>query len=130
MEADIDLLRHIPKIDRSEIQLIREIGSGTCGSAWLGHYKGKDVVVKFILEWTDQCYDKRREFEAEVVVMAGLTHPNIIPLLGICTSGVGVGDWELTDGPALVMPYMRMGDLKRLLRDDREGREVRSACRS
>jgi serine/threonine protein kinase len=82
MESE-DLLQMVPKISRSEIQLIREIGSGSCGSAWLGNYKGKDVVVKFILEWTDQCYDKRREFEAEVVVMAGLTHPNIIPLLGI-----------------------------------------------
>ena len=62
----------VPNIDRSEIQLVREVGSGSCGNVWLGVYKGKDIVVKFILEWTDQCYDKIAEFEAEVVVMAGL----------------------------------------------------------
>ena len=32
-------------INQSEIELIREIGSGACGTVWLANYKGKEVVL-------------------------------------------------------------------------------------
>ena len=49
---------------------------------------------------------------AEIFKMQDLSHPNVMSLVGVCTSS--------TSGPSIVMPYMQNGSLLKYLRSERK----------
>jgi hypothetical protein len=74
-----------------EWSLIRRIGGGAFGSVWLGERtvigteqpKQKAAVKIF----SDSSFQSSQQFQAEMVSLAQLDHPNIAKLLGYATTG-------------------------------------------
>uniref|UniRef100_A0A0K0E3N4 Tyrosine-protein kinase n=1 Tax=Strongyloides stercoralis TaxID=6248 RepID=A0A0K0E3N4_STRER len=71
------------EMDRNEIVMRNQIGSGQYGDVYEGYWKttGKTVAVKTLKEDTMPIH----EFLAEAAIMKDLTHPNLVSLIGICT---------------------------------------------
>ena len=95
------------KINYSDLRLIEEIGEGADSKVFKAYYHGKIVAVKKMrISREDSVFEQKelvslfQEFRREVWIMAGLRHPNILPLVGICM-----------DPLCVVMPYMGLGSL-------------------
>ncbi len=59
--------------------------------------------------------DDVERFLREGVMMRGMNHRNVLPLIGICVdSQVEEG----TSSPLIVLPFMEKGDLRTYLRDE------------
>uniref|UniRef100_A0A0N4ZLX0 Tyrosine-protein kinase n=1 Tax=Parastrongyloides trichosuri TaxID=131310 RepID=A0A0N4ZLX0_PARTI len=71
------------EMDRNEIVMRNQIGSGQYGDVYEGYWKttGKTVAVKTLKEETMPVH----EFLAEAAIMKDLQHPNLVSLIGICT---------------------------------------------
>uniref|UniRef100_UPI00398F7228 cytoplasmic tyrosine-protein kinase BMX-like n=1 Tax=Pristiophorus japonicus TaxID=55135 RepID=UPI00398F7228 len=70
------------EINREEIILLQELGSGQFGTVQLGRWKQKyDVAVKMIKEGTMSTED----FLEEAETMMKLKHPKLVQLHGMCT---------------------------------------------
>ena len=87
MRAQADLEAKVVNIDRFRIEYKRvhrrrKVGSGSFGDVWLSTYDGHDVAVKKLkTENIGEVSLKR--FEAEVLMMSSLHHPNIVAFLGM-----------------------------------------------
>ncbi|KNA06891.1 hypothetical protein SOVF_176870 [Spinacia oleracea] len=105
-------------IQYSDLEYIKELGSGNYGTVYHGKWKGSDVAVKTI---KPSCFngDTKMEdrlvadFWKEAFMLGQLHHPNIVAFYGV-----------VTDGPitnlATVTEYMVNGSLKQVLqRKDR-----------
>ena len=95
----------------------REIGRGGMACVYLAHDErhGRDVAIKVLLpDFAAQLPVER--FLREIQVVAGLTHPQILPLLD---SGSIEGDAHTPDQPYFVMPYVAGETLR--ARIQREG---------
>jgi serine/threonine protein kinase len=110
-------------------RLLRELGSGSNGAAWLAEplrFPGNRVVVKRIHEHATQSPKFRQLFDAEVRSMRNFQHPYSVHLL----------DASLDDplGPCLVMEYVpgiTLEDLitkQRRFTIDRTGRLLGYLC--
>uniref|UniRef100_A0A0K0FYI6 Tyrosine-protein kinase n=1 Tax=Strongyloides venezuelensis TaxID=75913 RepID=A0A0K0FYI6_STRVS len=71
------------EMDRNEIVMRNQIGSGQYGDVYEGYWKttGKTVAVKTLKEETMPIH----EFLTEAAIMKDLSHPNLVSLIGICT---------------------------------------------
>ena len=68
-------------IPLEEIQLGEHLGAGSFGEVRRGLWNGTEVAVKiFHMGSNSTALD---EFQAEVLVMAKLRHPNIVPFMGL-----------------------------------------------
>ncbi len=95
----------------------REIGRGGMARVYLAHDErhGRDVAIKVLQpDFAAQLPVER--FLREIQVVAGLTHPQILPLLD---SGSIEGDADTPDQPYFVMPYVAGETLR--ARIQREG---------
>jgi hypothetical protein len=81
-------------------ELLRLLGSGGNGEAWLGLdlESGRQVVLKMPLHWEWYRDDLSRRFLAEAEVLRGLDHPGIVAMLGSGSTAEGA--------PFFVMPYV------------------------
>ncbi|GAV72851.1 PB1 domain-containing protein/Pkinase_Tyr domain-containing protein, partial [Cephalotus follicularis] len=104
----------VKTIKNSDLEYIKELGSGTYGTVFYGKWKGSDVAIKKLKPccFTDGSLDEDRlvaDFWREAHILGQLHHPNIVAFYGV-----------VTDGPvtnlATVTEYMVNGSLKQVLR--------------
>ncbi|KAL6330992.1 hypothetical protein AAG906_009420 [Vitis piasezkii] len=105
--------RELQTIKNSDLEYIKELGSGTYGTVSYGKWKGSDVAIKRIKPscFTEDTLEEDRlvaEFWKEAHILGQLHHPNIVAFYGV-----------VTDGPvtnlATVTEYMVNGSLKQVL---------------
>ncbi|XP_040369783.1 uncharacterized protein LOC112183502 isoform X2 [Rosa chinensis] len=100
-------------IKNSDLEFIKELGSGTYGTVYHGKWKGSNVAIKKIKPscFTDGVLEDRllADFWKEAHILGQLHHPNVVAFYGV-----------VTDGPvtnlATVTEYMVNGSLKQVLR--------------
>ncbi|KAL6984866.1 mitogen-activated protein kinase kinase kinase [Sarracenia purpurea var. burkii] len=106
--------RELQTIKSSDLEYIKELGSGTYGTVFYGKWKGCDVAIKKLKPscFTDGAPAKDRliaDFWKEARLLGQLHHPHIMAFYGV-----------VTDGPlsnlATVTEYMVNGSLKQVLR--------------
>ncbi|PIK61602.1 putative vascular endothelial growth factor receptor 1-like [Apostichopus japonicus] len=107
------------ELDRSLLQLDRELGSGQFGVVYKAYAFGVDgsnefvpVAVKCLKENAD--FGMKEDFLDEIRLLIEIdSHPNILSVLGCCT---------IEEPCYLITEYMRYGDLLRFLWKSREER--------
>jgi len=92
-------------IDKSEIEEIRPIGSGSCGEVVLARWRGGLVACKKIFRALIHG-DALQEFMAEVRIMRRLRHPHIVLYMGMYNAAGETG---------IVTEYLRRGSLADVL---------------
>ncbi|XP_008242746.1 PREDICTED: uncharacterized protein LOC103341044 [Prunus mume] len=105
--------RELQTIKNSDLEFIKELGSGTYGTVYYGKWKGSDVAIKKIKPscFTEGTVKEDRllaDFWKEAHILGQLHHPNIVAFYGV-----------VSDGPvinlATVTEYMVNGSLKQVL---------------
>ncbi|KAK6151660.1 hypothetical protein DH2020_014295 [Rehmannia glutinosa] len=100
-------------IRNSDLEELRELGSGTFGTVYHGKWRGTDVAIKRI---NDRCFagkpseqDRMRDdFWNEAIKLADLHHPNVVAFYGVVLDG--------PDGSiATVTEFMVNGSLRNAL---------------
>ncbi|KAL1555042.1 mitogen-activated protein kinase kinase kinase [Salvia divinorum] len=100
-------------IMNSDLEELRELGSGTFGTVYHGKWRGTDVAIKRI---NDRCFSgkpleqerMRDDFWNEAIKLADLHHPNVVAFYGVVLDG--------PDGSvATVTEYMVNGSLRNAL---------------
>ncbi|XP_020521963.1 LEAF RUST 10 DISEASE-RESISTANCE LOCUS RECEPTOR-LIKE PROTEIN KINASE-like 2.5 isoform X2 [Amborella trichopoda] len=101
-------------ISYSDLEEIRELGTGTYGTVYYGKWRGSDVAIKRI---KGSCFSSGRpednkliaELWKEARMLGQLHHPNVLAFYGV-----------VKDGPAgslaIVTEYMVNGSLRQVLR--------------
>ncbi|XP_075502050.1 RAF-like serine/threonine-protein kinase 20 isoform X1 [Primulina tabacum] len=100
-------------IKNSDLEELRELGSGTFGTVYHGKWRGTDVAIKRI---NDRCFAgkpseqerMRDDFWNEAIKLADLHHPNVVAFYGVvldCPGGT----------VATVTEYMVNGSLRNAL---------------
>ncbi|KAK1399992.1 hypothetical protein POM88_009855 [Heracleum sosnowskyi] len=101
-------------INNSDLEYIKELGSGTYGTVFYGKWKGSDVAIKKLKPcfFNGGAVEENRliaDFWKEAHLLGQLRHPNIVALYGV-----------VTDGPATnlatVTEFMINGSLKQVFR--------------
>ncbi|KAL8149701.1 uncharacterized protein LOC141708884 [Apium graveolens] len=101
-------------IKNSDLEYIKELGSGTYGTVFYGKWKGSDVAIKKLKPGfcNGGAVEENRliaDFWREAHILGQLRHPNIVALYGV-----------VTDGPATnlatVTEFMINGSLKQVFR--------------
>ncbi|XP_010265709.1 PREDICTED: uncharacterized protein LOC104603386 [Nelumbo nucifera] len=100
-------------IKNSDLEELRELGSGTFGTVYHGKWRGSDVAIKRI---NDRCFSgklseqerMRDDFWNEAIKLADLHHPNVVAFYGIVLDGPG-------GSVATVTEYMVNGSLRNAL---------------
>ncbi|XP_019167163.1 PREDICTED: serine/threonine-protein kinase STE20-like isoform X2 [Ipomoea nil] len=104
--------RGLQRINKSELEYVKELGSGTYGTVYHGKWKGSDVAIKRLKPscFTEGTVDNRlvADFWKEAHILGRLHHPNIVALYGVVTDGP-------TNNLATVTEYMVNGSLKQVL---------------
>ncbi|KAL3824565.1 hypothetical protein ACJIZ3_020594 [Penstemon smallii] len=100
-------------IKNSDLEELRELGSGTFGTVYHGKWRGTDVAIKRI---NDRCFAAKQseqermrdDFWNEAIKLADLHHPNVVAFYGV-----------VLDGPdglvSTVTEYMVNGSLRNAL---------------
>ncbi|XP_066375583.1 RAF-like serine/threonine-protein kinase PRAF isoform X1 [Miscanthus floridulus] len=109
----LDDIDNLQIIKNSDLEELRELGSGTFGTVYHGKWRGSDVAIKRI---NDRCFAgkaseqerMRTDFWNEAGKLASLHHPNVVAFYGV-----------VLDGPdgfvATVTEYMANGSLRQAL---------------
>ncbi|KAL5547975.1 hypothetical protein UlMin_003206 [Ulmus minor] len=101
-------------INHSDLEFVKELGSGTYGTVFFGKWKGTDVAIKKIKPncLTEGTLEEDRlvvEFWKEAHMLSQLHHPNIVAFYGV-----------VKDGPvtnlATVTEYMVNGSLTQVFK--------------
>ncbi|XP_031383745.1 uncharacterized protein LOC116197685 [Punica granatum] len=100
-------------IKNSDLEELRELGSGTYGTVYHGKWRGTDVAIKRI---NDRCFTgkpseqerMRYDFWNEAIKLADLHHPNVVAFYGVVLDGPG-------GSIATVTEYMVNGSLRNAL---------------
>ncbi|ELR20711.1 protein kinase domain containing protein [Acanthamoeba castellanii str. Neff] len=94
------------KVAFDELSLEKRIGKGNFGEVWVGKYLGLDVAIKRLFFTDDEFMQKY--IEREMDTLTGLTHPNIVQLMGICTDNNDV---------YIVTEFVTGGNLRKKLKE-------------
>ncbi|KAG7627587.1 putative protein kinase TKL-Pl-6 family [Arabidopsis thaliana] len=108
-----DSLDQLQIIKDSDLEELRELGSGTFGTVYHGKWRGTDVAIKRI---NDRCFagkpsEQERmidDFWNEAQNLAGLHHPNVVAFYGVVLDSPG-------GSVATVTEYMVNGSLRNAL---------------
>ncbi|KAF4356104.1 hypothetical protein G4B88_012569 [Cannabis sativa] len=100
-------------IKNSDLEELKELGSGTFGTVYHGKWRGTDVAIKRI---NDRCFSgkpseqerMRDDFWNEAIKLADLHHPNVLAFYGVVLDGPG-------GAVATVTEYMVNGSLRNAL---------------
>ncbi|KAJ3698975.1 hypothetical protein LUZ61_002680 [Rhynchospora tenuis] len=111
--ALVDDIGHLQIIKNSDLEELRELGSGTFGTVYHGKWRGTDVAIKRI---NDRCFAGkaseqerlRTDFWNEACKLASLHHPNVVAFYGVVLDGPG-------GSVATVTEYMANGSLRQAL---------------
>ncbi|KAK0404084.1 hypothetical protein QR680_017280 [Steinernema hermaphroditum] len=105
------IIRHVPEIERADLQLREKLGQGAYGEVYAAEWSGTRsspmmrVAVKTLRN--DVAFDA--EMDAEAAMLSRLDHENVVRLYGMCRA---------SEAPTmLVFELMNLGDLKTYLRD-------------
>ncbi|RAL44364.1 hypothetical protein DM860_011641 [Cuscuta australis] len=103
----------LQRINRYELEYVKELGCGTYGTVYYGKWKGSDVAIKRLKPscFADGTMEDRlvADFWKEAQILGSLHHPNIVALYGVVTDG-------LKNNLETVTEYMVNGSLKQVLR--------------
>ncbi|KAH7365654.1 hypothetical protein KP509_18G039700 [Ceratopteris richardii] len=105
--------RGLQTIKDSDLEELRELGTGTFGTVYYGKWRGTDVAIKRIKA---SCFSGRpserdrliADFWKEAYILGQLHHPNIVAFYGVVPDGPG-------GTLATVTEYMVNGSLKQVL---------------
>lgn len=108
-----DSLGRLQIIKNTDLEELRELGSGTFGTVYHGKWRGTDVAIKRI---NDRCFagkpseqeKMRDDFWNEAIKLADLHHPNVVAFYGVVLDGPG-------GSIATVTEYMTNGSLRSAL---------------
>ncbi|XP_031479354.1 uncharacterized protein LOC116250101 isoform X2 [Nymphaea colorata] len=111
-------------IKNSDLEELRELGSGTFGTVYHGKWRGSDVAIKRI---NDRCFSgkpseqqrMRTDFWNEACKLSDLHHPNVVAFYGVVLDGPG-------GTVATVTEYMVNGSLRQALHKNNRIRERRN----
>ncbi|KAL6076116.1 Eukaryotic translation initiation factor 2 alpha kinase 3 [Balamuthia mandrillaris] len=92
------------KFDQLEFE--KCIGRGNFGEVHKGSYLGTDVAIKKLFFVDDEFMQKY--IEREMATLTGLSHPNIVQLMGLCID---------TDDMYIVTEFISGGNLRSKLKD-------------
>ncbi|KAK8481339.1 hypothetical protein V6N13_144675 [Hibiscus sabdariffa] len=100
-------------IKNTDLEELRELGSGTFGTVYHGKWRGTDVAIKRI---NDRCFAGKPseqdrmidDFWNEAIKLADLHHPNVVAFYGVVLDGPG-------GSVATVTEYMVNGSLRTAL---------------
>lgn len=99
------------EIDRSELEFVRQLGSGNFGEVWHGKWRhAMDVAVKTLKTGSMSSSD----FLQEAAIMKQFRHPNLVALYAVCSKEEPI---------YIVTEFMNKGSLLELLRRD-EGKAL------
>ncbi|KAI3446816.1 hypothetical protein Pfo_003481 [Paulownia fortunei] len=110
-------------IKNSDLEELRELGSGTFGTVYHGKWRGTDIAIKRI---NDRCFAgkpseqerMRDDFWNEAIKLADLHHPNVVAFYGVVLDG--------PDGSvATVTEYMVNGSLRNALQKNERNLDKR-----
>uniref|UniRef100_A0ACD5ZTV3 Uncharacterized protein n=1 Tax=Avena sativa TaxID=4498 RepID=A0ACD5ZTV3_AVESA len=109
----LDDIDNLQIIKNSDLEELRELGSGTFGTVYHGKWRGSDVAIKRI---SDRCFagkasEEQRmktDFWNEACKLASLHHPNVVAFYGVVLDGPG-------GSVATVTEYMANGSLRQAL---------------
>ncbi|XP_062228243.1 uncharacterized protein LOC133926354 isoform X2 [Phragmites australis] len=109
----LDDIDNLQIIKNSDLEELRELGSGTFGTVYHGKWRGSDVAIKRI---NDRCFAgkaseqerMRTDFWNEAGKLASLHHPNVVAFYGVVVDGPG-------GSVATVTEYMANGSLRQAL---------------
>nr|XP_017190695.2 uncharacterized protein LOC103447271 isoform X1 [Malus domestica] len=118
-----DGLGRLQIIKNSDLEEMRELGSGTFGTVYHGKWRGTDVAIKRI---NDRCFSgkpseqerMRDDFWNEAIKLADLHHPNVVAFYGIVLDGPG-------GSVATVTEYMVNGSLRNALQKNEKSLDRR-----
>uniref|UniRef100_A0A1D1Y455 Serine/threonine-protein kinase CTR1 n=1 Tax=Anthurium amnicola TaxID=1678845 RepID=A0A1D1Y455_9ARAE len=110
-------------ISNSDLEELRELGSGTFGTVYHGKWRGSDVAIKRI---NDRCFAGkqseqerlRADFWNEACKLADLHHPNVVAFYGLVLDGPG-------GTVATVTEYMVNGSLRQALQRNQKALDRR-----
>jgi hypothetical protein len=71
----------LPTIQRKNLRFLRALGEGSFGQVSEAEWLGQKVAQKIFLGVDS------RSFRVEMNILAGLLHPNIVQIFGVCTGG-------------------------------------------
>jgi len=72
------------EVDYNELVLEKEIARGSFGVIYAGKFRGTEVAIKKLIN--QNLTDKQlKEFNAEIIIMKKLHHPNVLLLMGVVT---------------------------------------------
>ncbi|XP_066375742.1 uncharacterized protein [Miscanthus floridulus] len=109
----LDDIDNLQIIKNSDLEELRELGSGTFGTVYHGKWRGSDVAIKRINDryFAGKASEQERmrtDFWNEAGKLASLHHPNVVAFYGV-----------VLDGPdgfvATVTEYMANGSLRQAL---------------
>ncbi|XP_047321960.1 uncharacterized protein LOC124925883 [Impatiens glandulifera] len=100
-------------IKNSDLEELKELGSGTFGTVYHGKWRGTDVAIKRINErcFAGKASEEQRmrdDFWNEAIKLADLHHPNVVAFYGVVLDGPG-------GSVATVTEYMVNGSLRNAL---------------
>ena len=75
------------EIDRRDLKLIRELGSGNFGKVYYGIYRGQTQVAIKTLKPGSMSVSA---FLQEAAIMRRYRHEKLVPLYGVCS----IGQWQ------------------------------------
>ncbi|XAR50731.1 Non-specific serine/threonine protein kinase [Bertholletia excelsa] len=118
-----DGLGRLQIISNSDLEELRELGSGTFGTVYHGKWRGTDVAIKRI---NDRCFAgkpseqerMRDDFWNEAIKLADLHHPNVVAFYGVVLDGPG-------GSVATVTEYMVNGSLRNALQKNERNLDKR-----
>ncbi|KAJ8753177.1 hypothetical protein K2173_017756 [Erythroxylum novogranatense] len=110
-------------IKNSDLEELRELGSGTFGTVYHGKWRGTDVAIKRI---NDRCFtgkpsEQERmvdDFWNEAIKLADLHHPNVVAFYGVVLDGPG-------GSVATVTEFMVNGSLRTALQKNERSLDKR-----
>ncbi|KAL6076117.1 Nucleolar protein NOP5, putative, expressed [Balamuthia mandrillaris] len=94
------------KVNYNDLTFDQRIGKGNFGEVYRGTYLGTDVAIKKLFFVDDDFMQKY--IEREMDTLTGLSHPNIVQLMGLCIE---------TDDMYIITEFISGGDLRSKLKD-------------
>lgn len=99
------------RIQRSDLELFEEIGSGGFGTIYRAKWLINDHIIAVkVLHPTHLNNETRQIFFNELSILNSVRHPNIVTFYGVCLNE----EWL-----ALIMEYMPLGSLYQLLHKEK-----------